>query len=250
MDASPPTQPSGLMATPRSGTRIDLSWTASMDNVAVDHYSIFRGGGLLGTTATTSYSDTAVIPGGTYSYSVTAYDSAGNPSTPSETVTATTPAAVATLTFSPIADTYIQADKPSSNFGSATTLQADNSPVKHALLKFAVSGVGSSTVATAKLRLYNVDSSSSGGVFHQVLDSSWGETTVNWNSAPAVAGSAVASLGAVAINTWYEVDLSSVVRGDDTYSFRISSTSSNGADYTSKEGAVAFRPQLVLTLQP
>lgn len=45
------------------------------------------------------------------------------------------------------------------------------------------------------------------------------------------------------------VDLSSVVRGEDTYSFRITSTSSNGADYTSKEGATSFRPQLVVTLQ-
>jgi len=56
----------------------------------------------------------------------------------------------------------------------------------------------------------------------------------------------LASLGAVSVNTWYEVDVTSLVTGDGTYSLRISSTSTNGADYSSKEGAHA--PELVLTL--
>src|SRR5262249_16160481 len=34
-DTTPPTAPSGLTATPVNGTRIDLSWTASSDNVGV-----------------------------------------------------------------------------------------------------------------------------------------------------------------------------------------------------------------------
>jgi fibronectin type 3 domain-containing protein len=248
-DTTPPTTPTGLTATPLGGTRVDLSWTASTDNVAVDHYSISRGGGLLGTSATTSFSDTSVIPGGTYSYAVTAYDSAGNPSPPSGTVTTTTPAEMTTLTFSPAADAYLLPASPTTNYGSRSTLQVDNSPIAHSLMKFSVSGIGTRAVATAKLRLYNVNESSAGGVFYRVLDSSWGESSVNWNNAPAVAGSAVASLGAVVTNTWYEVNLSSVIRGDGTYSFRITSTSSNGADYTSKEGSASFRPQLVVTLQ-
>jgi chitodextrinase len=250
VDSSPPTAPSGLTATPRSGTRIDLSWAASTDNASVDRYSIFRGGAHLATTTATSYSDTSVIPGGTYAYSVTAYDTSGNPSPPSETVTATTPAEVTTLTFDPAADTYILAATPTGNFGSASSLQVDNSPIEQTLMKFSVSGVGTRSVATARLRLYNVNESSAGGVFYRVLDNSWEESTVNWNTAPPTTGPAVASLGAVVVNTWYEIDLSSVVTGDGTYSFRITSTSSNGADYTSKEGAVSFRPQLVVTLQP
>jgi hypothetical protein len=47
----------------------------------------------------------------------------------------------------------------------------------------------------------------------------------------------LASLGAVSVNTWYEVDVTSLVTGDGTYSLRISSTSTNGEDYSSKEGA-------------
>lgn len=155
-----------------------------------------------------------------------------------------------TLTFTPVADTYIEAGRPTTNFGSATTLQVDNSPVKHFLLRFSVASMGSRTVATAKLRLYNVDSSSSGGTFYRVSDNSWGETTVNWNNAPAATSTALASRGAVATNTWYEVNLASLVTGDGSYSRKTTSASTNGADYTSKGGAAAFRPQLVLALQP
>jgi hypothetical protein len=38
------------------------------------------------------------------------------------------------------------------------------------------------------------------------------------------------------------------VTGDGTYSIRIASTSSNGADYSTKEGAAGFAPQLLVTL--
>jgi hypothetical protein len=56
----------------------------------------------------------------------------------------------------------------------------------------------------------------------------------------------LASLGAVSASIWYEVDVTSLVTGDGTYSLRISSTSTNGADYSSQEGANS--PELVLTL--
>jgi hypothetical protein len=58
----------------------------------------------------------------------------------------------------------------------------------------------------------------------------------------------LASLGAVKRNTWYEIDLSSLVTGDGTYSLRITTTSGDGATYVSKEGAAGSRPQLVVTL--
>jgi hypothetical protein len=53
---------------------------------------------------------------------------------------------------------------------------------------------------------------------------------------------------AVVAGTWYEVDLTSIVTGNGTYTVRISSTSTNGADFASKEGLAGFAPQLVVTL--
>lgn len=92
-DTEPPTTPSDLTATPVSSTRIDLSWTASTDNVEVIAYRIYRGGVEIATTPSNSYSDTGVSPSATYTYTVVARDGAGNVSGLSNEASATTPAA-------------------------------------------------------------------------------------------------------------------------------------------------------------
>ena len=152
------------------------------------------------------------------------------------------------LTFGPDADTFVRSDNPTAHPGTKVSFSVDNSPIKHGLLKFTVSGVGSGTIQSVTLRLFCLDASDKGGDFYWVPENSWQENTVNWNSAPAADPTLRASLGAVSVNTWYEVDLSSLVTGDGTYSIRIASTSSNGADYSTKEGAAGFAPQLVVAL--
>src|SRR5919106_205856 len=92
-DTTSPTTPGNLSATVVSSSRVDLSWTASTDNVGVTGYEIFRNSALLTTGGTvTSYSDTTVSPSTTYSYRVRAMDAAGNRSGFSNTATVTTPA--------------------------------------------------------------------------------------------------------------------------------------------------------------
>jgi len=140
------------------------------------------------------------------------------------------------------------AGSPDNNFGSATTLEVDNSPVKNFLLKFVVSGVNGRAITSAKLRLFNVDASGSGGDFHRVADNLWSESTVTWNTAPAGDAAVLASLGSVVANSWYEVDVTALISGDGTYSLRVTSLSTNGADYASKEGAAGFAPQLIVTV--
>ncbi|MGE5529280.1 MAG: right-handed parallel beta-helix repeat-containing protein [Patescibacteria group bacterium] len=89
-DTEPPTAPTNLAATAVSSSRIDLTWTASTDNVGVTGYQIFRNGQQVGTSGTTSYSDTGLQPNTTYTYYVKAYDAAGNVSPQSNTAQATT----------------------------------------------------------------------------------------------------------------------------------------------------------------
>jgi hypothetical protein len=97
------------------------------------------------------------------------------------------------------------------------------------------------------LRLYCLDASVTGGDFYRVADNSWQENTVTWNTQPAADATPLASLGAVSVNTWYEVDLSSLVTGDGTYTIRIASTSANAVDYSTKEGTAGFAPQLLVS---
>ena len=153
--------------------------------------------------------------------------------------------------MTPTDDAYIRPDNPATNFGAATTLQVDNSAVKNFLVRFNVSGTAGRQILSARLRMYCVDPSPQGGQFLPLLNMAtpWGESTVNWNNAPAAGATPVASLGAVASGTWYEVDIKPVVTGDGVVSLRVTSPSNDGADYYSKEGPAGFAPQLVIVLQ-
>ncbi len=89
-DTQAPTVPLNLSATAVSSSQINLSWTASTDNVGVTGYRIYRGGTQIGTSASNSYSDTGLSANTTYSYTVSAYDAAGNNSAQTSAVLATT----------------------------------------------------------------------------------------------------------------------------------------------------------------
>jgi len=89
-DTIAPTVPAGLSATPVSSAQINLSWTASTDNVGVTGYKVYRGGVLVGNPTTTSYNDTGLTASTSYSYTVGACDAANNCSAQSTSVSATT----------------------------------------------------------------------------------------------------------------------------------------------------------------
>jgi hypothetical protein len=90
VDGTAPTPPSGLSATIRKKTQVDLLWIASSDGGAgVATYRVLRNGALVATTSSTSWLDRGTTTGQTYDYSVTAVDGAGNESGPSNTVRVT-----------------------------------------------------------------------------------------------------------------------------------------------------------------
>lgn len=91
-DSTPPSQPAGLMATAMSSSQVNLTWMASTDNIGVTGYKIFRGGVQIATSSTPSYSHTGLTPSTNYSYTVSAYDAAGNNSAQSGSANATTQA--------------------------------------------------------------------------------------------------------------------------------------------------------------
>ena len=91
-DATPPTAPTNLTAVAASSSRVDLSWSAATDNVAVQGYRVSRGGTVIVTTNATTFSDTGLAAQTTYTYSVSAFDAAGNVSPWSAPASATTPA--------------------------------------------------------------------------------------------------------------------------------------------------------------
>jgi chitodextrinase len=91
-DTSAPSTPDGFSATAASSSAINLAWTAATDNVGVKGYKIYRGGTQIATVTGTSFSNTGLTSGKTYSYTVAAYDAAGNTSIQSSSASATTQA--------------------------------------------------------------------------------------------------------------------------------------------------------------
>jgi chitodextrinase len=96
-DTTPPSNPTGLSATAVSGSQINLSWTASTDNVGVTGYKVERCPGAscstfaqIATPTGTTFSDTGLTALTSYSYRVRATDAAGNLSGYSNTASATT----------------------------------------------------------------------------------------------------------------------------------------------------------------
>ncbi len=91
-DTTPPTMPTTLASTGATDASITLSWTASTDNVGVTGYKIFRNGAQVGTSPTASYVDMGLTASTMYTYTVSAYDAAGNDSARSAPLTVSTTA--------------------------------------------------------------------------------------------------------------------------------------------------------------
>jgi len=88
-DTTPPAKVTGLTATAVSTSQIDLVWDANSES-DLDHYNIYRDGALIDSTTLTSYSDTGLSAGTTYTYEVSAVDTSGNEGTLSDPASATT----------------------------------------------------------------------------------------------------------------------------------------------------------------
>jgi hypothetical protein len=107
LDQTPPSVPLNLSATVVSASQINLTWSASTDPMpgsGIGGYVVFRNGAGLGGSATTSYTDTTVGGGTTYSYTVLAYDNAVpivNESAQSAAAVVTTPSNVPSVPGSP-----------------------------------------------------------------------------------------------------------------------------------------------------
>ena len=91
-DTQAPTAPTGVTVTAKTSGSVSLSWTASTDNTGVTGYDVFRDGVKVGSSTTTSYTDSGLSASTAYSYTVKAKDAAGNVSAASSALSATTSA--------------------------------------------------------------------------------------------------------------------------------------------------------------
>jgi Big-like domain-containing protein/fibronectin type III domain protein len=107
-DVTPPSVPTNLAASAASSSQVNLSWTASTDNVSVTGYTIYRGTPgtaptklttiPAGTSSTITFGDSGLQPSTTYTYTVSAFDAADNQSAQSSSASVATNASSSTTT--------------------------------------------------------------------------------------------------------------------------------------------------------
>ncbi|MEU3374740.1 glycoside hydrolase family 18 chitinase [Streptomyces sp. NPDC006711] len=87
---NPPSAPGTPAASNVTDTGVSLSWSAATDDKGVKNYDVYRGSAKIATVTGTSYADSGLTKGTTYTYSVTARDTADQTGPASGTVTVTT----------------------------------------------------------------------------------------------------------------------------------------------------------------
>ncbi len=153
-------------------------------------------------------------------------------------------------TFMAVADSVADASDPGSNFGSELRLQADGSPERHVYLAFEVSV--DRPIQNARLQLFVVDPGVDGPELYTTgpLGIAWTESGLTWDNRPVPVGQPLHDFGAMENRTWVELDVTSVVKGSDAYSFVLVSSSGDGTNFASRElNRAARAPRLVVTVE-
>ncbi len=112
IDVDAPSIPLNLIVSNEASSTIDLSWSASTDNIGVTGYDIYVDGVYNASSASTTYTITVLSPATTYSFTVLAKDGAPNESEQSTAVNGTTTALQSfcsseTFTNVPTASSYL-----------------------------------------------------------------------------------------------------------------------------------------------
>jgi len=87
-------------------------------------------------------------------------------------------------TFTPLADAYVIETSATTNYGTATTLRVDASPITASFLRFAVMGLNGAAVQSAVLRVYANSANTSGYSVKSVADNSWSENQITYSNQP------------------------------------------------------------------
>ena len=149
--------------------------------------------------------------------------------------------------------TLVKSD-PDSNFGLEPSLKirgvSSGPNAQDAVIKFVIpaSGFSASTPVDAIVRVYSLQDSSSGGIFHLAPDTGpWSEETVTWSNAPDWE-TRIDDIAAVKKGQWYTVDVSEAIGSlngnEGSITIRIRSRDPGYTEYSAKDGL--YPPEMVV----
>ncbi len=229
---------------------IPITATASDWDGTVARVDFYAGDQLIGMDTTSPYSITWTNPpAGTYTLTAKSTDNRGGTRT-------STPITVSVSTgISPVADAHVKEASPTSNYGTATLLEALSASGDHrvAFFRFDLSNVPVITGAKLRINAAMSGNATVGTTAYSVSNTNWSETGITWNNRPSLG----TALGSATVSgttfTWYELDVGSYVKSEKLAGRNIISlaltnaaTSTRYIQINSREAA-SNKPQLLLS---
>jgi len=161
-----------------------------------------------------------------------------------------TPTPQATVVLQPLADAFVDASAPTTNYGTEALLEIDGSPQKIAYLRFDLSGLTGATLRSAQLRMRVADSNDAQSTSTQEIrltnGADWDEASIVFDGRPALAKTSLGVFSGDAQGEWISASLSVALQSffGEWATLTLDSTGSDGLDVSSREGSDP--PQLVL----
>jgi cell division septation protein DedD len=138
-----------------------------------------------------------------------------------------------TLTFTSVADSYVNQSNPSLNFGTQASIRVDGSPLVRSFLRFNISGVNG-TVSKVTLRIYANSASAGGFTVKKVPDNSWQEKAITYDNAPSM-GDQVGASNKFTSNAWVSTDVTALLKADGTISIALVGVDSTAINLAARE---------------
>ncbi|NJD58343.1 MAG: DNRLRE domain-containing protein [Anaerolineae bacterium] len=138
-----------------------------------------------------------------------------------------------TLTFTTVADSYVNQSDPSKNFGTNPSIRVDGSPVVRSFLSFNISGI-SGTISKVTLQIFANSSSSSGFDVNKISNTTWQEKSITYNNAPAL-GDKVGTSKKFSSNNWVSTDVTPLLNADGAISIALTGIDSTAINLAARE---------------
>ncbi len=145
-----------------------------------------------------------------------------------------------------IADSYVNADAPGSNYGTSTALRSDGSPILRTYLRFDPGSI-QGTITRATLRFLPNANHSAGIEVHRTSNNTWTETGLTYANAPPYDTAITATSGTLTTGVWASMDVTSALTGG-MVSFVLTTTSVTQTNIWSRQSVNS--PYLVVETTP
>ena len=161
-------------------------------------------------------------------------------------IAASIPAASASTSLSllPSADTWVNYQVATANYGAGTVLRIDGSPRRDAYVRFDLSGIYG-TVTSAVLKLYPNSDNRAGLSVHSVVAAAWADGAITAATAPAM-GTASISSGPLTAHSVVSIDITKLVAGLGSFTVGLIDNNTTAVSLASRESA--HPPVLSLTI--